>query len=196
MWGCSGCSTSPPTLGGVGHRLSGRGVVTAHCGFVSFTLLHELLSHLCVCLPLGRIWCPCSHKHTRPAGCSVCCSKLGSCPGSASLALRCLPTVTLNTPFFFFFLAQNFSLLSMGVGDGILRSRHITLPTKICLVQTVVFPVVMYGCESWATKKAECRRIAAFELQCWRRLLRVPWTARKSNQSILKEISPGISWKD
>ena len=77
--------------------------------------------------------------------------------------------------------------------DSILKSRDITLPTKICLVKAMVFPVVMYGCESWTVKKAERRRIDAFELWCWRRLLRVPWTARKSNQSILKEISPGIS---
>ena len=69
-------------------------------------------------------------------------------------------------------------------------SRDITLPTKVCLVKAMVFPVVMYGCESWTTKKAERRRIDAFELWCWRRLLRVPWTARRSNQSILKEISP------
>ena len=77
--------------------------------------------------------------------------------------------------------------------DSISESRHITLPTKVHLVKAVVFPVVMYGCESWTVKKAEPRRIDAFELWCWRRLLRVPWTARKSNQSILKEISPGIS---
>ena len=77
--------------------------------------------------------------------------------------------------------------------DNILKSRDITLPTKVCLVKAMVFPVVMYGCESWTVKKAECRRIDAFELWCWRRLLRVPWTARKSNQSILKEISPGCS---
>ena len=76
--------------------------------------------------------------------------------------------------------------------DSILESRGITLPTKVCLVKAMVFPVVVYGCESWAVKKAECRRIDAFELCGWRRLLRVPWTAR-SNQSILKEISPGIS---
>ena len=76
--------------------------------------------------------------------------------------------------------------------DSIFKSRDITLPTKICLVKAMVFPVVMYGCESWTLKKAECRRIDAFELWCWRRLLRVPWTARRSNQSILK-ISPGIS---
>ena len=75
---------------------------------------------------------------------------------------------------------------------GILKSRDITLPTKVCLVEAMVFPVVMYGCESWTVKKAECRRINAFELWCWRRLLRVPWTARRSNQSILK-ISPGCS---
>ena len=73
------------------------------------------------------------------------------------------------------------------------KSRDITLPTKVRLVKAMVFPVVMYGCESWTVKKAECRRIGAFELWCWRRLLRVPWTARRSNQSILKEISPGIS---
>ena len=77
--------------------------------------------------------------------------------------------------------------------ESILKSRDITLPTKVCLVKAMVFPVVMYGCESWIVKKAECRRTDAFELWCWRRLLRVPWTARRSNQSILKEISPGCS---
>ena len=73
--------------------------------------------------------------------------------------------------------------------DSIFKSRDITLPTKVCLVKAMVFPMVMYGCESWTVKKAECRRIDALELWCWRRLLRVPWTARRSNQSILKEIS-------
>ena len=77
--------------------------------------------------------------------------------------------------------------------DSILKSRDITLPTKVRLVKAMVFPVVMYGCESWTIKKAEHRRIDAFELWCWRRLLRVPWTARRSNQSILKEISPEYS---
>ena len=77
--------------------------------------------------------------------------------------------------------------------DGIFKSRDITLPTKVCLVKAMVFPVVMYGCESWTMKKAERRRIDAFELWCWRRLLRVPWTARRSNQSILKETSPVCS---
>ena len=77
--------------------------------------------------------------------------------------------------------------------DSILKSRDITLPTKVSLVKVMVFPVVMYGCESWTVKKAECQRIDAFELWCWRRLLRVPWTARRSNQSILKEISPEYS---
>ena len=77
--------------------------------------------------------------------------------------------------------------------DSLLKSRDITLPTKICLVKAMVFPVVMYGCESWTIKKAECQRIDAFELCCWRRLLRGPWTARRSNQSILKEISPECS---
>ena len=77
--------------------------------------------------------------------------------------------------------------------DSILKSRDITLPTKVCLFKAMVFPVVMYGCEGWTVKKAECRKIYAFELWCWRRLLRVPWTARRSNQSILKEINPGIS---
>ena len=76
---------------------------------------------------------------------------------------------------------------------SILKSRDITLPTKVHLVKAMVFPVVMYGCESWTIKKAECQRIDAFELCCWRRLLRVPWTTRRSNQSILKEISPGCS---
>ena len=77
--------------------------------------------------------------------------------------------------------------------DSILKSRDITLPTKVHLVKAMVFPVVMYGCESWTMRKAECRRIDAFELWCWRRLLRVPWTARRSNWFILKEISPGCS---
>ena len=77
--------------------------------------------------------------------------------------------------------------------DSILKSRDITFPTKVHLVKAMAFPVVMYGCESWTVKKAECQRIDAFELWCWRRLLRVPWLARRSNQSILKEISPGIS---
>ena len=76
--------------------------------------------------------------------------------------------------------------------DSIFKSRDITLPTKVSLVKALVFPVVMYGCESWTVKKAECRRIDAFELWCWRRLLRVSWTARRSKQSVLKEISPGI----
>ena len=77
--------------------------------------------------------------------------------------------------------------------DSILKSRDITLPTKVHLVKAMVFPVVMYGCESWTVKKAECREIDAFKLWCWRRLLRVPWTSRRSNQSIPKEISPGCS---
>ena len=82
--------------------------------------------------------------------------------------------------------------------DSTFKSRDITLPTKVRLVKAMVFPVVMYGCESWTVKKAECRKIDAFELWCWRRFLRVPWTARRSNQSILKEISPGRSvlWKE
>ena len=84
--------------------------------------------------------------------------------------------------------------------DNILKSRDITLPTKVCLVKAMAFPVVMYGCESWTVKKAEPRRIDAFELWCWRRLLRVPWTAKRYNQSILREISPeysleGLMWK-
>ena len=77
--------------------------------------------------------------------------------------------------------------------ESTLKSRDITLPTKVCLVKAMVFPVVMYGCDSWTVKKAECLRIDAFELWCWRRLLRVPWTARRSNQSILKEINPYYS---
>ena len=77
--------------------------------------------------------------------------------------------------------------------DSIFKTRDITLPTKVCVVKAVVFPVVMYGCESWTVKKAERQKVDAFELWCWRRLLRVPWTARRSNLSILKEISPGIS---
>ena len=77
--------------------------------------------------------------------------------------------------------------------DSILKSRDFTLPTKVCVVKGMVFPVVMYGCESWTIKQAECQRIDAFELWCWRRLLRVPWTARKSNQSSLKKMSPEYS---
>ena len=80
--------------------------------------------------------------------------------------------------------------------DSILKSRDISLPTKVCLVKAVVFPVVMYGCESWTGKKTERQSIDAFELWCWRRLLRVPWTARKSNQSILKRSVLGVLWKD
>ena len=80
--------------------------------------------------------------------------------------------------------------------DSILKSRDITLPTQVRLVKAIVFPVVMYGCESWTIKKAECRRTDAFELWCWRRLFRVPWTARRSNQSILKETSPGCSLEE
>ena len=81
--------------------------------------------------------------------------------------------------------------------DSSLKSKNITLPTKVCIVKAMVFPTVMYGCESWTIKKAECQRIDAFELWCWRRLLRVPWIARRSNQSILKEISPEyLLWKD
>ena len=80
--------------------------------------------------------------------------------------------------------------------DGILKSRDITLPTKVHLVKAMVFPVVMYGCENWIIKQAECKITDAFERWCWRRLLRVPWTERRSNQSILKEISPGVPWKD
>ena len=80
--------------------------------------------------------------------------------------------------------------------DNILKSRDITLPTKVRLVKAMVFPVVMYGCESWTVKKAECRKIDAFELWCWSRLLRVPWTARRFNQSILKETSPGCSLEE
>ena len=77
--------------------------------------------------------------------------------------------------------------------DSILKSREITLMTKVCLVKAIVFPLIMYGCESWTIKKAECLRIDAFELRCWRKLLRVPWTVRRSNQSILKEINPEYS---
>ena len=80
--------------------------------------------------------------------------------------------------------------------DNTLKSRDITLWTKVHLVKTMVFPVVMYGCQSWTIKKAKCRRIEAFELWCWRRLLRIPWTARRFNLSILKEISPGCHWRD
>ena len=80
--------------------------------------------------------------------------------------------------------------------DSLFKSRDSTLPTKVCLVKAMVFPVVMYGCESWTVKKAECRRIDAFELWCWRRLLRVPWTARRSNQSIQRRSALGFLWKE
>ena len=82
---------------------------------------------------------------------------------------------------------------AMTILDSVLKSKDITLPTKVCTVKAMVFPVVMYGCESWTIKEVECRRMDAFELWCWRRLLRVPWTARRSNQSILKEINPEYS---
>ena len=84
----------------------------------------------------------------------------------------------------------------MTILDSMLKSRDTTLPTKVCLVKAMVFPVIMHGCDSWTIKKAEHRRIDAFELWCWRRLLRVPWTARSSNQSILKEISPEYSLEE
>ena len=90
-------------------------------------------------------------------------------------------------------LKDTCSLEEMTNIDSILKSRDITLPIKVHLVKAMVFPVVMYGCESWTVKKAECFRMDAFELWCWRRLLKVPWTARRSNQSILKETSPGCS---
>ena len=90
-------------------------------------------------------------------------------------------------------LKDTYSLEVMTNLDSILESKDITLSTKVHLVKTMVFPVVIYGCESWTVKKAEHQRMDAFELWCWRRLFRVPWTARRSNQSILKEISPGIS---
>ena len=80
--------------------------------------------------------------------------------------------------------------------DSVLKSIDITLPTKVCIIKAMVFPVVMYGCENWTRKKAECWRTDAFELWCWRRVLRVPWTSRRSNQSMLKEINPDIHWKD
>ena len=80
--------------------------------------------------------------------------------------------------------------------NSIFKSRNITLPTKVCLVKAMVFPVIMYACESWTVKKAECQRTDAFELWCWRRLLRVPWTARRSNQSILRRSFLGVHWKD
>ena len=105
-------------------------------------------------------------------------------------------TILIFHPAFLPFFLPSFlplSNINIYVLDSILKSRDITLPTKVRLVKAMVFPVVMYGCESWTVKKAECRKIDAFELWCWRRLLRVPWTAGRSNQSILKEISPGCS---
>ena len=108
-----------------------------------------------------------------------------------SWAPKSLQMVTAATKFRHSLLGRK----AMTKLDSILKSRDITLPTKVCLVKAMVFPVVMYGCESWMIKKAECRRIDAFELWCWRRLLRVPWTARRSGQSILKEISLEYSLK-
>ena len=93
-------------------------------------------------------------------------------------------------------LKDTYSLKVMANLDSIFKSRDITLPTKLCLVKAMVFPVVMYGFESWTINKAEHRRIDAFELWCWRRLLKVPWTTRRSNQSVLKEISPGCSLEE
>ena len=110
-----------------------------------------------------------------------------------------LPKLMLNHPHTFSILLQNTVVLGrkvMTTLDSIFKSRDITLPTKIRLVKAVVFPVVMYGYESWTVKNAERRRIDAFELWCWRSLLRVPWTARRSNKSILKEISPGYSLEE
>ena len=108
--------------------------------------------------------------------------------------LSCLPFFTMYNVGRFFVLLRWCNVMTNL--DSILKSKDITLPTKVCLVKALVFPVVMYGCESWTIKKAECRRIDAFELWCWRRLLRVPWTARKSNQSILKKSVLNIHWKD
>ena len=106
------------------------------------------------------------------------------------------PSHPLSSPSPAFDLSQHqglFKWVSSAHQDSILKSRDITLPTNVHLVKATIFPVVMYGCESWTIKKAERQRIDAFELWCWRRLLRIPWTARRSNQSILKEISPGCS---
>ena len=131
----------------------------------------------------------------KPAICSSLLSIL--CAGSVS---RVRLFVTSGTVAHLVPPSMGFSLISINFGrkvmtnlDSILKSRDITLPTKVCLVKAMVFPVVMYGCESWTIKKAEHQRIDAFEVWCWRRLLRVPWIARRSNQSILKEISPGYS---
>ena len=128
---------------------------------------------------------------------------------SGPITLRQIDEETVETVVDFIFLASKITAdgdcsheikrcLLLGrkvitILDSICKSRDITLLTKVHLVKAMVFPVVMYGCESWTVKKAECRRIDAFELWCWRRLLRVPWTARRSNQSILKEVSPGCS---
>ena len=103
---------------------------------------------------------------------------------------------TVETVSDFIFLGSNITTDGDRSHEIIFKSRDITLPTKVRLVKAMVFPVVIYGCESWTVKKAECRRIDVCELWCWRRLLRVLWTARRSNQSILKEISPGIFWKE
>ena len=108
--------------------------------------------------------------------------------------LSCLPFFTMYNVGRFFVLLRWCNVMTNL--DSILKSKDITLPTKVCLVKALVFTVVMYGCESWTIKKAECQRIDAFELWCWRRLLRVPWTARKSNQSILKKSVLNIHWKD
>ena len=118
---------------------------------------------------------------------------------SVSLSLPDIAdTCLLSIHLYLFFQSILLIVLMKGIFvltnlDSIFKSRDITLPTKVRLVKAMVLPVVMYGCESWTVKKAECQRIDAFELWCWRRLLRVPWTARRSNQSILKDISPGCS---
>ena len=114
-------------------------------------------------------------------------------------AMTNLDSVLFYHYYYYFFLLYNIVLVLPYINmhppqvDSILKNRDVTLPTKVCLVKAMLFLVIMYGCESWTIKKAECRRIDAFELWCWRRLLRVPWTARTSNHSILKEISPEYS---
>ena len=124
-------------------------------------------------------------------------SRILHCHGTGTKKTPCRSFLTIwnqnhanDVPFFLTF--WNKHLLSR----SILPHSFFLVPTKVCLVKSMVFLVVMYGCESWTIRKAECRRIDAFELWCWRRLLRVPWTARRSNQSILKDISPGVLWKE
>ena len=188
-------------LGTPGRWKACLGVCPLQLGRHSFT--HAAVQQPLHTLPL--LTRPCIRPRYRGVmACGIC--PHGDEPGLGGLERRVtgcghrrpgfMPQLCLLWAGHFVFPNLHFSLYESGKLtnlDSILKSRDITLPTKVHLVKAMVFPVVMYGCESWTIMKAECQRIDAFQLWCWRRLLRVPWTARKSNQSILKEISPEYS---